>query len=207
MPTLKPRTATVVLYQGDDMDRMTELRREADQAAEIAQRSKAPLRAGDEVVSEDVQRKRDAYDAFVDVAAERALTVEIHSIGRRRFRDLMLAHPPRKIMIKDDPDPEQPGIPVGEHEVNHEEDAGWEINSDTFPEALLSFIDPDDSEVRTIAEPAFKDRKSVIEFLNDECSEGDFNGLWQAAYYLNRLPSQDPKASRFSTGLPSSIVT
>lgn len=207
MTTLKPRTASVVIYQGDDMDRMTELRRAAEQAEAIAERSKgAPRRAGDEFGA-GVQEAKDAYDAFVDEAAERAVTVELHSIGRRRFRDLMTEHPPRKVMVKDDPDPEQPDLPVKEHEEDHPEDAGYDVNVDTFPEALLTYIDPDDSEVRTIAAPEFKDRKAVTAFLDDSVSEGDFNGLWQAAYYLNRMPSQDPKASRFSAAPRSSTVT
>ena len=207
MTTLKPRTATVVIYQGDDMDRMTELRRAAEQAEAIAQREKgAPRRGGDEVAA-GVQEAKDAYDAFVDEAAGRAVTVELHSIGRRRFRDLMAAHPPRKVMVKDDPDPEQPELPVKEREEDHPDDAGFDVNVDTFPEALLTFIDPDDGDVRTVAAPVFKDRKTIGAFLDDDVSEGDFNGLWTSAYYLNRMPSQDPKASRFSAAPRSSTAT
>ena len=75
MPELKPREAEVLIYQGDDLARLAELR----QAAEVAQRrverdEKSPRRTGDEVPSADEEKA--AFDAFVEEAASIRTIVE-----------------------------------------------------------------------------------------------------------------------------------
>ena len=97
MSTLKPRTATIPIYQGDDAERLAELRMAVAVAERQAMQSNgAPRRGGDSDPAEAIKAAQAAYDAFVDEAAERAVEVVVRSIGRRRFRDLVAAHPPRK---------------------------------------------------------------------------------------------------------------
>lgn len=182
MGLLKPRTTSVVIYQGDDLERLAELRRAVDRA-EAAGKG-APLRGGDEVPG---QPERDAYDAFVDAAADRAVEVVLRAIGSSRFGDLMLAHPPRLV---DDGD--------GGKRV-HEDDEPFGVNTLTFGKALLAYRE---DKVRTIAAPDVG-ADDLHEFLDDECSDGDIERLWTTAYYLNRTPGADPKDTRFSTISPS----
>lgn len=190
MPNLKPRTTSVVIYQGDDLDRLAELRRAAEQAKRIVAEAKksGTARMGDE---EDDQPAKDAYDTFVEEAAERALIVQLRSIGRTRFRKLLAAHPPRMV--------EADG-----KQVAHEDDTGYEVNTETFPDALLRY---NTDGIRTIVNPELTDKAGYDEFLDEEVAEGDFDSLWVAAYWLNRAPGADPKASRYSIDSPSSDET
>lgn len=208
MSTIKPREAEIVIYQGDDLTRLAELRKSAELARRAARRAAeqeqaAPLRLGDESPASDdaTLPEEAAYDAAVEEAAERAVIVRIRAIGRRRFRDLMAEHPPRKVTVK-----RGEGDDEREVEEAHPDDASFDVNTETFGPALLGFVDLDDPEIRTIAEPEFS-RKALTAFLDDEISEGDFEGMWVAAYYLNRSPSADPKASRYSTASPRSTAT
>lgn len=204
MTTLKPRTATVVIYQGDDLEQLGELKREADLAERLAQQDLdaarrsargAPRRDGDpEPVSEAeaafeaaVGPSRDAYDAFLDEAAERAVEVEVRALGRKRFRTLVEAHPPR--MVTD-----------GEgKESAHEDDDMFAVDTTMFPDALLTYRE---GSVQTIASPELTPG-ALSDFLDDEVSDGDYEKLWQTAYYLNRSPGPDPKATRYSAASPS----
>lgn len=224
MSTIKPRTTSIVIYQGDDMATLAELRRAAENAQTFADRAESELEAAREVAAADLRagdsiedaidardkaeaeakERQDEYDAFLDEAAERAVTVVLHAIGRKRFRDLMSEHAPRKVKVKDDPEVEG-GEPV-EREVDHPDDAGYGVNTETFPMALLTFIDGESPEVRTIVEPEFSSVKAVRDFLDNDLAEGDFPGMWAAAYYLNRMPSADPKASRYSAERRSSAA-
>lgn len=206
---LKARSATVTLYQGDDMDRLAQLRRAAEIAANIAQANEGTARMGDDDSSvADAQR---AFDAFVDEAAERALQVRLESIGREFFRDLIAQHPPRMVPKKVAPPAE--GESAGEPEmVEHDEDAGYGVNTETFGKALLTFRrtveDGDEPElVATIALPEFKTEAAVRRFVDRELSEGDFDQLWIAAYFLNRSPSSDPKVAGFGTSPTGSLST
>jgi hypothetical protein len=207
MTHLKPRSATVTLYQGDDMDRLAALQRAVGLAERIAENGKSAARLGD--VNQSVSEAQAAFDAFVDEAAERALTVEIRSIGRRRFRDLIAEHPPRMVKRKVTQErtlgeAEAPPPVDGPDEVEHEDDAGYGVNTETFPMALLCYRDGD---TVTIAQPEFATKADVQRFVDDELAEGDYDQLWIAAYMLNRSPSRDPKALVYSTGSPSTDET
>lgn len=203
MTHLKPRSTTVLLYQGDDMDQLAHLKRKLDyaerQAAQKAQDAKdgAALRYGDDLEEDtsvaDAQRE---YDSFLDQAAERALEVELRAIGRRRFRDLLEAHPPRMV----DSEPDEDGKIV---KVEHEDDAGWGVDASTFPEALLCYRDDD---VVTIAKPEFKNKGEVKAFIDDDLTDGDYEQMWVAALMLNRSPSADPFVHR-SAGSPTTPTT
>src|SRR5690349_15962520 len=103
------RKATIPIYDGDDFERLAELRREVDIAerkvlTESARETvAAPRRAGDEIsnpvaeAERAAQAARDAFDAFVDEASERAETWVIAPIGHEEFRALLREHPPRKV--------------------------------------------------------------------------------------------------------------
>lgn len=212
MSTLKPRETVVPIYQGDDIGTISDLRQAADVAERIALQAKAkgsPVRLGGDPADDEAQAAKDAYDEFVDQAAERAVLVELRSIGRRRFRDLMAAHPPRTVKVDDDPDEDAPAdAPTGQHEETHPDDDSWGVNTETFGDALLKYVDPDDEEIRTVAGPEpLLSRKGLAAFLDDEVAEGDYDGLWVTAYGLNRQPSADPKSSKFSAARRSSTET
>lgn len=210
MAHLKPRTATITIFQGDDMDRVAQLKR----AVDIAERrlriahlehdqSSGTARAGDDTSDDTAAAEaalgaaRDAFDAFVDDAAGRALSVVVQTIGTRRFRDLLADHPPRMVKRKVQRpverrlgEEEMPEPVEVEEDVEHEDDREFGVNVSTFGKALLTYRDGD---IATIGAPEFADRVAVERFVDDELSEGDFDGLWQAAYLLNRTGSQDPK--------------
>lgn len=194
MSTLKPRTATIPIYQGDDSERLAELRMAVAIAERQATQSTGPRRGGDPAPSEDVKAAQAAYDAFVDEAAERAVEVVVRAIGRRRFRDLLAEHPARK--VKDD---------KGE-EVTHEDDAEYEVNAETFPPALLTFAESGEEGVRTIIGPddVLKSPTALRDFLDDDLTEGDYRKIFAVAYWINRTPGSDPKELRYS---PSTNAT
>ena|SRR5690349_16821229 len=211
MSDLKPRTASDVIYQGDDLAILAELRqaasvaeRKADIELSVAQaraRADAPRRGGDAIPEDPqvaydaaVKPSQDAYDAFVDEAAERAVVWTVQAIGRKAFRALMLAHPPRTVETVED------GVKV---EKPHEDDAAWGVNVETFPDALLTYAEGDD---RTLLEPAFDSTADRQKWL-DRLAEGDFEKIWATAYQLNRAVGADPKASRFSTAHRISSAT
>lgn len=182
MGLLKPRTTSIVIYQGDDLQRLAELHRAAQNAETAAKTAaKTPLRDGDEIPS--AQAEQDAYNAFVDEAAERAVVVTLTAIGRTRWRDLLAEHPART------------------HEVDGksetiEDDQIYEVNTETFPLALLSYMR--DGVRTTTVEPPVSDT-ALQAFLGDELAEGDFERCWTSAYWLNRALGSDPKDSKFST--------
>ena len=185
-----PRKTTIPIYDGDDFERLSELRREVEIAErKAAAEAAAPLRFGDEVSNDDVQAAKDAYDAFVDEAAERAESWVLHPIGHAEFRQLLKDHPPRKVT--------ETGDDGKTSEVTHPDDAGWNFNTETFPKALLEFVDPDDDEVRTVAEPSF-DTTAALRKRLKRLSAGEYDSIWAAAYLLNDGGIADPKASRFS---------
>lgn len=200
-------STTIPIYAGDDKAELVKLRTAVAVAESmyldaLEESARAPRRAGDEVGASDQKAALDAakatYDAFVDEAAERATEVELRHLGRRRFRDLRLAHPPRtKTVVRD-----------GEQvEETVAEDAPFGFNVETLPLALLAYVDPDDPEVRTIVRPR-KSARDLDEWLNDELSEGQFDDLWSAAYRDNvGGVGVDPKLSRYSAATPISDGT
>ncbi len=198
-----PRKTTILIYDGDDMERLADLRREVDIAERYVDNlktrledvaSQSPRRLGDdappaservEEAEQKAQEARDAYDAFVDEAAERADEWVIGAIGHEEYRQLLKDHPPRKVSGEDGKD------------ITHPDDTGWDLNSETFPKALLTFVDPDDDEVRTVLEPAC-DSIAALKKRIKRLSAGEFDSLWVAAWSLNNGAIADPKASIFS---------
>jgi hypothetical protein len=132
MGVLKPRTTSVVIYQGDDLEQLAELNRAVRRAEAALPRQ--PSREGatacrrrDPVRRGRARGVQTAYNAFVDEAAERAVVVTLTAIGRTRWRNLLAEHPPRTV-----------------HEVDGkaetiEDDQVYEVNTETFPMALLTY--------------------------------------------------------------------
>lgn len=170
MSVLKPTRAVVVLYHGDDMVTLAELKRTADQAA-----------GGNR--ADDGADEAAAFNAFIDAARERAVEVILESIGWRRWRDLVATHPPR--MVESEPDDD------GKTEtVEHYEDVPYGFNTETLPRDLLMFRD---EKKRTIVGPEL-DVDGLAEFVEDDCSEGQIEQLWLAAHGLNANQGASPKA-------------
>lgn len=202
-----PRKTTIPIYDGDDFERLAELRREVAIAERKLEAAKADaagaaLRLGDgDSVADaqaEVKRAQDAYDAFVDEAAERAEMWVLHPIGHEEWRELLKAHPPRKVTTT--------GADGKEAEETDPEDAYFGVNTETFPKALLLFVDPEDDEIRTVAEPAF-DTTAALRKRVKRLSVGEFETLWVSAYQLNSGAIADPKLSRFSPAGPRSDAT
>lgn len=90
MNTITPRTATVTLYQGDDVARLAEL----EQRAAKGRKQSGGARTADEVPA--WQEAAEEYDALTVEAKERAVKVTLRALGRKEWRDLVNAHPPRE---------------------------------------------------------------------------------------------------------------
>lgn len=193
--------ATIPIYHNDDFERLAELRinlaiaerRYETAKAEAAMSQGSALRMGDDDPDdvaekhEALESERRAFNAFVDEATERAEMWVLQPIGHEEFRDLLKAHPPRKIMSGEGDEAK---------EVTHPDDEGWEINSETFPKALLLFVDPDDDELRTVVEPEF-DTEAALRKRVKRLSEGEFTSMWTTAYAANKGGVRDLKAVRF----------
>jgi hypothetical protein len=187
------RTASVPIYNGDDLEQLADLRRAAEnarRARDNAPRS-APQRLGDPEAATELGEAAGAaeraYDEFVVGAADRATLVRLQALPRKTFRRLMLDNPPRRVT-----DPET------NREVEHEEDAPYGVNVEDFPEALLAYREgPGDDDERTMLEPALESVLALQKFL-DGLSDGDFERLWQLAYSLNRAAGGDPKELAYS---------
>jgi hypothetical protein len=88
--TLKPRTIEVVLLQGDDATRAEELLADVERAVALG----PSVRINEEPAHVAASR---AYDTFIDEAAQRAVVLTVAALPRRRFRELMAAHPDNKV--------------------------------------------------------------------------------------------------------------
>lgn len=168
-PTIKRRTETVWLYQGDDREEIARLQ----QAVDDAQRPRtANLRYGGGDESAEARTAAvEAYNAFVAAARERAVKVVLSALGRRQWRALTAEHPPRDGDAHKDADSEAGGV-----------------NSDTFPDALLNAHDPNP----TMVEPTFESVAERTGWL-DELSDADYGRLYSTAYLINRASGSDPK--------------
>jgi len=181
MSELKPRTASVVVYQGDDIERLSELHRKAQTARRTAEAAfGTPLRTGDAVapkgalVAEEV-----AYNEAVSEAADRAIVIEVEALKRARFRSLLAEHPPRE---------------------TDEDDKAYGVNVDSFGQPFL---------VESVTRAGVGERDFTpgqTRDLIEDLPEGDFDRLFATAYWLNRAPGADPKESTFSAALPTSPV-
>lgn len=183
------RKATIPIYEGDDFERMAELRREveiAERKAEADALSRGERRMGDDEPAEPgyVTEARSAFDAFVDEAAERAETWVLEPIGHEEFRTLLAEHLPRKVKGEDG------------KESDHPDDEAFGVNSETFPKALLTYVDPEDEEIRTVAEPRLE--PAALRRRLKRLAAGEYQSMWVVALMLNRQGIVDPKEAKYS---------
>ena len=78
-PSVKPRTAEVWLYQGDDEAELQRLL--AEVTATVAEQGPARESDGTQAV--------EAYNAFVEVAKGRAVVVRLRAIPRAKYREMV----------------------------------------------------------------------------------------------------------------------
>jgi hypothetical protein len=162
--TITPRTEDVYLYQGDDLARIRDLEAEVDAAAPAGLR-----RIGDPSV---ILTAAAARDEFVNDAKQRAVRVTVQAMGRKRWRKLVMEHPPR------------PG---------DDGDTRYGFNQDTMADPLVersvvAMTSPDPTYAPNMGNPAERD-----EFL-DSLSDGDFSRIYSAAVRLNAGVEDAPKA-------------
>jgi hypothetical protein len=118
--SVQPRTATVVIFQGDYLDRIRLLEQKA-QAAKDAEGA-APRRVGS---TPEYLQIAEEHDALVQEAEASALRIVVKALRRSEWRALVAEHPPRE---------------------DNKSDASVGVNEDTFREALVpaSIIEPVD---------------------------------------------------------------
>lgn len=189
MTAIKPRTATVTIYQGDDLAKLAELEAAAQkaegalavarQAVDIARRASEKASAGllsdDSPESErmakaveDLQVAQEAFDAAAvehdDFAAEaqgRGVTVVLHALRRLRWRELMNTHPAR----------------IGDDGKVLPADDLFGVNMETLPDVLLpESVDRDASTIEG----------DVGEFLESLSDFDYYDRLFVEAFTLNR---------------------
>ncbi len=177
MTEIKPTELRVTLYQGDDMAKV----QAAFEAAEAAEQAALQIEMGRKGVSArvgdgaetkpdraEVLRLSAEYDALVEEAKPRAVSVLMRAVGRKKWREMVReAQPPR------------------------EGDKGDEaLGFDQ--EKLSDLLVPE-----CMAEPSFKLRADQEAFL-DSLSDAQFGHLYDAAYAVNRGSVPDPKADMSS---------
>ena len=165
MPSLTPRTETVLLYQGDDRDKIAELLTEVQ--------VEAVKLAGPNRVNEPAVEAVEAYNAFLAEAETRAVRCGLSSIGRTRWRDLLEQHTVTKTVKVEDADENK-----YEREVT-------DLDQRAFSEAVVPLA---------LVEPKFDTEDAKRAFL-DELNDADFSLLYSAAYKANASSGVvDPKA-------------
>lgn len=112
---LTQRHETVTLYQGDDLQRLTDL---AEKIAEVAppdkdEDSSAPVTMGE---ASQYQQLVTEHDTLLEQAKERAVVLTLGPVGRTVFREMVEANPPRP---------------------NNKEDAQVGVNEDALADVLV----------------------------------------------------------------------
>lgn len=159
------RTEQVPIFQGDDAAIIETARQDFNRvaAAEVA----PVLRQGD---ASPLQEAADAYDKVVADALPRAVMATVRALGRKAYRHLLAAHPPRE---------------------GNDVDQALGFNESTFLDALLEYFDAGE---KSVIKPDFATRESLVEWL-DNLNDGTFTQLSEAAVRVNEDRSPDPKAS------------
>lgn len=111
MNKIEPRIWKHTILQGDDEEQLRELRA-------AAQRAKATSESEPRTLAEEdpYEAAARAADDFAAEAEERGVTVTLRAVGRKKWRELVEAHPPRD---------------------GDEDDKKAGVNLDNFAEALV----------------------------------------------------------------------
>lgn len=175
MTAIKPRTARVVIYQGDDLARLSELdavvkraevaKDDAEKAAKTAEKRTASLDEVDDSADRLVAA-RDAHneavaerDTFAEEAEERGVVVTLHAQPRKSWRRLIEEHPAR------DREEHPEDYPIGP------------CNISTLPDELLPMsIDREQSTIEG----------DLTEFLESISDYDYYDRLFLTAFSLNR---------------------
>ncbi|HET8614292.1 MAG TPA: hypothetical protein VFL94_02120 [Actinomycetales bacterium] len=186
---VRPRTTKVLLFQGEDRQRFEELLAEVQREA-----APGPKRIADTAAADAVE----AYNAFIDEAQERAVTVLLRALGRTKWRAMVAEHT-RPVKVK---------RPVTE---KREAPDGAVVETSRFVEVEEDQLDePGFAPVLVAAsmlEPGFDTAVERDEFL-DALSDADFSRLYTAAWVLNQSSGVvDPKPLNVSDLTPSSDET
>jgi len=171
MTAIKPRSARVVIYQGDDLERLSDLDDAVTRAetalrrAETATKAPAAPRALHEVghpqaaLHQAQERHTEAKaerDVFAAEAESRRVVVVLHAQPRRMWRELMRDHGPRE-GVKDD------------------EALG--VNMESLPDTLLPIsIDREQSTIEG----------DTVDFLEALSDYDYYDRLFLTAFALNR---------------------
>lgn len=187
MAVIKPRQATVVIYQGDDLAKLQTLDEAVDLANaqfERARRDKAIRLMSSEdaqaVKEAELQDAQVARDEFAAEAETRGVRLVLYARQRSRWRELVDAHPAR-------PD--------------NDMDEKFSVNVMTFAEVLVpESIDVAESDIESGADLAN---------LLDSLSDYDFyDRLFLTAFGLNRGRAiADPTLRLASQPTPPSVET
>lgn len=184
MSAIKPRTARVVIYQGDDLATLAELDNKVERAqdalkqAERAAKAAQPPRMMHEApvdpsvaAADDLTAAKVTRDEFAAEAEERGVVVVMHAQPRRVWRELMRDHAPRE---------------------NASEDAALGVNMETLPDALLPIsIDREQSTIEG----------DMLEFLESLSDYDYYDRLFLQAFALNRGSAMaDPTQRLASAG-------
>lgn len=175
-------SGVVFFYEPDDLDKLAELKQRADIAIRAAESEQTSARIGD--AAESPQAAIDELKAFARELADRTPSARVGHIGQEAWRLLLSQHRPRY---------ERRMIDGQLQDVMHDDDQQFGVNTDTFPSALLNYVDPEDPDNRTILEPAFAAPVEREKWLKRRRG-GDFLQLWTTAWALNGRVTQDPKA-------------
>lgn len=182
-----PQPVFIPIYDGDDLDRLSDLRRAWEIAKRNAAMAETVRRVGDDTTTA-VTDAEQAYRDFEAEAAERAELWQLRHIGHAEFRALLRDHPPRQ-NDKGELDPE---------------DAPFGVNVETFGQPLLTYVDPDDPDIRTVVAPH---EGAALKKRLKQLSAGEFDTLWVNAFQVNTGGVANPKAGISSTGSPSTDET
>lgn len=88
-----PRTETIVIPQGDDEERLRQLRAYRDSLK--PDKKRAPVLLTDDPDAEYREAEQAVRD-FAKEVEERGITVVMRSLGRKTWRELIAEHPPRE---------------------------------------------------------------------------------------------------------------
>lgn len=181
MSGIKPRTARVVVYQGDDLARLGEYDDAVAKAEEAKKRAEKSggvrLMHEDDPVEAAVQALDAAKaerDAFAAEAEARGVVIVLHAQPRKTWRKLMDEHPAR------DREQHPEDYPIGP------------CNIETLPDALLPLsIDREQSTIDG----------DLTEFLESLSDYDYYDRLFLQAFALNRGSAMADPTQRLASGL------
>lgn len=185
MTAIKPRTARVVIYQGDDLARLSELDAavtKAEVALRQAEMSTAPRTLSSSDPSAEAAAVHDSAkserDEFAAEAELRGVAVVMHAVPRKRWRALMGEHGPRD---------------------GAKDDEAFSVNMETLPDVLLpESIDRDQSTIEG----------DTVDFLESLSDYDYYDRLFLQAFALNRGSAMaDPTQRLGSVPSPISSAT